>query len=345
MVPNGKSSPDALKKRSQFKSKHPLAGKEHDSKPAKQDTSQTKSEKKNAHLIDSINDFPKKIPPLFRSRMGQVPDGLIALEQQYEPQKEEQEIHPDFVQDPLEEEQCHSASPLLLQKYRGRALMLAGRTCPIHCRFCFRRHRPTLSKEQHEESLEYALDAIETDTSLREVILSGGDPLTLDDSTLGLVVQRLSALAHLERIRVHTRVPIVTPERITHSLLDNLCNSRLPTVIVLHTNHPSELDTAASQAIKALRERGVLLLHQGVLLRGLNDSAEVLNTLFKRLISLGVTPYYLHLLDPVAGSAHFSVPDEDGITLIHRLRQLLPGYMVPRLAREIPGKQSKTILA
>lgn len=243
---------------------------------------------------------------------------------------------PGFDTDPLRERAAQRA-PCLLQKYPGRALLLVTGACAIHCRFCFRRHfrgGPDCTRGQGAAD---ALARLAADTSIRELILSGGDPLLLDDPALAALVTRLETLPQLERLRLHTRVPIVLPSRVTADLCRTFERSRLQPVLVVHANHARELGPAARRALARLAEAGVTLLNQSVLLRGVNDSVPALSALSETLFACKVLPYYLHLLDRVAGAAHFDVDPGTAVSLLAGVRAELPGYLVPRLVREAAG--------
>lgn len=283
--------------------------------------------------------FPLRVPRSFVARMekGNWHDPLLL---QVLPLAKEREATPHFCQDPLHEKQTNPV-PGLLHKYHGRVLLIAASGCAIHCRYCFRRHFPYEDNTPGLLGWQPALDYIANDSSIAEVILSGGDPLILKDNLLAHLIERLAAIEHLKILRFHTRLPIVLPERITDSLVSTLTASRLRPVMVIHCNHPREIDLPVQNALSTLHRAGITLLNQFVLLCGINDSAETLITLSQQLFSLGVLPYYLHLLDPVQGAAHFSVSAEKGKQLIHRMTERLPGYLVPKLVREVPGKPAK----
>jgi EF-P beta-lysylation protein EpmB len=249
---------------------------------------------------------------------------------------------PGFSEDPLAETEA-LWEPGLLAKYAGRVLMVTTGACGVHCRFCFRRHFPYQDPAAALCLWEPALARVAADSSVREVILSGGDPLTLTDSKLQRLVDRLAELPHVARLRVHTRLPIVIPERVTDGLLACL-RGRLAAWMVVHVNHAAEIDAAVAEALGRLVDAGIPVLSQSVLLRGVNDRVEVLAELFERLADLRVVPYYLHQLDRVAGAAHFHVPEETGIELVAALRARLPGYAVPRYVREIVGEPNKRVL-
>jgi EF-P beta-lysylation protein EpmB len=250
----------------------------------------------------------------------------------------------DYTGDPLGE-QAALRAPGLLQKYHGRALLIATAACAVHCRYCFRREFPYAQQTSESSRWNEALDEIARDASLEEVILSGGDPLSLSDSRLAALTDALQGIPHVRRLRVHTRQPVVLPSRVDAGLTQWLTQLRVPVVFVLHVNHPNEIDTDVSAACARLRESGVTLLNQTVLLRGVNDDSEVLAQLSRRLFEAGVLPYYLHVLDRVRGAAHFDVPEERARLIAGELAARLPGYLVPRLAREIRGAPAKVTLS
>ncbi|MBN1240700.1 MAG: KamA family radical SAM protein, partial [Gammaproteobacteria bacterium] len=210
------------------------------------------------------------------------------------------------------------------------------------CRYCFRRHFPYGEESALQQGWEPALQRLRADTSISEVILSGGDPLSLGNRRIATLVDALAELGSVRRLRIHTRFPIVLPERVDGGLLEILERTPLASVVVVHANHANELDASVAGALGALRRAGVTLLNQAVLLRGVNDDADALAALCERVFDLGVLPYYLHLLDPVAGAAHFDVEAQRALDLHRELTARLPGYLVPRLVREIPGRPSKT---
>ncbi len=301
-------------------------------------------------------DFPVRVPRpwLGRIRRGDPADPLLA---QVLPRPAETQCVPGYSDDPLGE-RARCWAPGLLWKYQGRCLMVASPTCAVHCRFCFRRHFPFAHAA--EDPLERtargqppdlragwlpALERVRQEDSLREVILSGGDPLSLPDPLLGWLVEQLAQIPHLRRLRIHTRLPVAIPQRVTDGLLAVLTGTRLTTLVVVHTNHPQEVDPHVAASLGRLIEAGLPVLSQGVLLRGVNDHLEVLAALYERLVDLRVLPYYLHQLDPVAGAAHFEVPVAAGRGLIANLRRRLPGYAVPRYVRETPAGACKEVLA
>lgn len=287
----------------------------------------------------SAAQFPLLVPHGFVARM-RPRDPRDPLLLQVLPTPAEDRAVAGFTSDPLHERGA-LAAPGLVQKYAGRALLLVAAGCAVNCRYCFRREFPYAESGVTRAGIEAALDAIAADTSLSEVILSGGDPLLLDDDRLGELVERIEALPHVRRLRIHTRLPIVLPSRVTDALVGILRGTRLACVVVVHANHPVELDANVAAAAERLAAAGAVLLNQAVLLAGVNDSAEVLAELSERLVELGVVPYYLHLLDRVRGTAHFEVGEERARKLLDALRRRLPGYAVPRLAREVPGEPAK----
>jgi len=283
--------------------------------------------------------FPLLVPRSFVARMRpQDPRDPLLL--QVLPTAAEDRAVAGFTADPLHERGA-LAAPGLVQKYAGRALVLAAAGCAVNCRYCFRREFPYVESGATRAGVEAALGAIAADDSLSEVILSGGDPLLLDDDRLGEIVGRIESLAHVRRLRIHTRLPIVLPSRVTDALAVILRNTRLACVVVVHANHPAELDATVAAAFERLTAARAILLNQAVLLAGVNDSADVLAALSERLVEVGVVPYYLHLLDRVRGTAHFEVEEQRARNLLDALRCRLPGYAVPRLARELPDAPAK----
>jgi lysine 2,3-aminomutase len=275
-----------------------------------------------------------------RMRPGDPTDPLL---RQVLPLADEMIEVPGFTIDPVRDDLAER-HPGLLHKYDGRVLLVTTGTCAIHCRYCFRRHFPYDEAPRSLAEWQPALNAIAADESIHEVILSGGDPLTLVDATLSQLVNAIARIPHVSRLRIHTRLPIVIPERVTDDLIDILQTCQLTPIIVLHGNHANELDSHVASAIGRLAHAGVVLLNQAVLLAGVNDSVDAQAALCERLVDLRVLPYYLHQLDRVAGAAHFEVPVAEGREIIRQLRDRLPGYAVPRYATEIPGAGSKTVL-
>lgn len=248
-----------------------------------------------------------------------------------------------FSRDPVGDDAA-KLRPGLLQKYQGRTLLVTTGACAIHCRYCFRRHYPYSESPRSPEAWQPALEQIAADPTIDEVILSGGDPLTLVDSHLAELAHRIAEIDHVKRLRVHTRLPIVIPERVTDELLGWLRGTRLSPIMVVHANHPQELDEHVLHALARLVDSGIPVLNQAVLLKGVNDQIEALARLCTTLVNARVMPYYLHQLDRVAGAAHFEVPVARGRELIAELRARLPGYAVPRYVIEEAGATSKTTL-
>lgn len=230
--------------------------------------------------------------------------------------------------------------PGLLHKYQGRALLIASSACAIHCRYCFRRHFPYSENISARDHWQEAIEYIQQHPDIDEIILSGGDPLSLSDQKLSELIQQLDQIPHLKRLRIHTRMPVVLPSRITEHLIDTLHLSRLQVCVVIHANHAQEITQHEILALERL-SKAATLLNQSVLLKNVNDSVTVLKELSEKLYRANVLPYYLHMLDPVDGASHFDVDEARAINLMNQLRESLPGYLVPRLVREIPGKNSK----
>ncbi|MBX3421900.1 MAG: EF-P beta-lysylation protein EpmB [Pirellulaceae bacterium] len=231
--------------------------------------------------------------------------------------------------------------PGLLHKYVGRALLITSGACAVHCRYCFRRHFPYHQAPVGPVGWQPAIQAIDQDASITEVILSGGDPLSVVDESLSQLVEQLNTITHLHRIRIHTRFPVVIPSRVCQSMVAWIRSSRCPIYCVLHFNHPAEIDSEVKQSLRELRQAGAVLLNQSVLLRGVNDCQVVQRELCEKLVNSQVLPYYLHQLDPVRGAMHFAVSDIEAQQILTQLRSMLPGYAVPRLVRELAGHPSK----
>ncbi len=287
-------------------------------------------------------EFPVLVPQSYLARM-RPGDPLDPLLRQVLPLAEEGVDVPGFLPDAVGDESSRKA-PGLLHKYRGRALLVTTGACAIHCRYCFRRHYPYQQEPRRLDDWEPAFEALTADDSIHEVLLSGGDPLMLTDARLAALIERLEQIPHLRRLRLHSRLPIVLPDRVSDELLQLLTATRLTTVMVVHANHPQEIQLDCADALSRLVRGGIPTLNQAVLLQGINDDEEVLAELCERLIDLGVLPYYLHQLDRVAGAAHFEVPVERGRELVAALRRRLPGYAVPQYVAEIAGEAHKTPL-
>lgn len=284
--------------------------------------------------------FPVRVPPHF-FRLIRRGDPLDPLLLQVLARAEELAPMPGTSTDPLGES-GFGLSPGILRKYGSRALLLAAGSCAIHCRYCFRRHTDYGAATLPTGELETALAAIAADPGITEIILSGGDPLTLSDARLATLLTALAALPQLTSIRLHSRTLTAVPARVTPALVALLAGLGTPVVIVLHTNHAQELDPVVAAALARLRSAGAHLLNQSVLLRGINDTPTTAAAHARRLFACGVLPYYTHLLDRVAGAAHFEVPLGEALALEAALRAVLPGYLVPRFVREVPGDVAKT---
>ncbi len=283
--------------------------------------------------------FPLRVPRGFVARMrrGDPHDPLL---RQVLPLGEECLTVPGYSADPVGDRTAMVA-PGVLHKYEGRVLLTATGACAVHCRYCFRRHFDYANANPAVDQWRGALDYLAANSTVSEVILSGGDPLSLSDRRLAELVSRLEAIPHIRRLRIHTRTPVVVPARVTDVLIASVRESRFAAVIVLHVNHPNEIDHDVRAAFARLRAAGVTLLNQSVLLRGVNDSVETLAQLSETLFEVGVLPYYLHLLDKVQGAAHFDVDETHARRLWGKLNARLPGYLVPRLVRETPGAAGK----
>jgi len=295
------------------------------------------------HRADRADEaFVELITPLVESQIdSRDPDDPIARQFRVDP-REALEV-PGFDADPVGD-LAANAVPGVLHKYHGRALLVLTGACAVHCRYCFRRHFPYGDQRLDEEALERAIDYLAADPHLTEVILSGGDPLVLSSRRLANVLGRLADLSQLRRLRIHSRIPTVAPERIDARLCRALDAFPRPVTLVAHVNHPRELGEESRAAFGRLRDAGVTLLNQAVLLHEVNDGVEALAELSETLFDQGVLPYYLHQLDPVAGAAHFAVEAGVGRELIEALRARLPGYLVPRYVVEEAGEPAKTPL-
>lgn len=285
--------------------------------------------------------FPLRVPMPFISRMKKG-DPLDPLLLQVLTAKAEFDIHPGFSTDPLEEQD--NEIPSLLHKYHNRALLLVKGGCAVNCRYCFRRHFPYEDNKGNKNNWLMAVDYIKNHTELNEIIFSGGDPLMAKDHELDWLISQLEAIPHIKRLRIHTRLPVVIPERITETLCQRLASSRLQVIMVTHVNHANEIDESFTNAMQKLKLSGVTLLNQSVLLRQVNDNVTALMNLSNALFDAGILPYYLHVLDKVQGAAHFLVSDTEARQLIQQLLSKVSGYLVPKLAREIGGEPSKTLL-
>ncbi len=287
-------------------------------------------------------DFPLRVPHAFlrRMRRGDPGDPLL---RQVLPLAEETLPAEGFVADPVGDLPA-TAGTGLIHKYHGRALVVAAGTCAVHCRYCFRRHFPYADNVPDSAQRAALVAQLRRSPEISEVILSGGDPLLLSNPRLAEWLEQLAAIPQLERLRIHSRLPVVLPSRIDDELCRLLGNGRLRGVMVIHANHPQEFDAEVGEVLQGLAAAGVTLLNQAVLLRGVNDRVETLAALSETLFRNGVLPYYLHQLDRVAGAAHFEVAPATALGLLQELRMRLPGYLVPRLVREEQGRPCKTPL-
>ncbi|ELQ6225424.1 EF-P beta-lysylation protein EpmB [Cronobacter turicensis] len=285
--------------------------------------------------------FALRVPRAFAARMekGNPQDPLL---RQVLTSREEFVAAPGFTTDPLEEQ--NSVVPGLLHKYHNRALLLVKGGCAVNCRYCFRRHFPYADNQGNKRNWQAALDYIATHPELDEIIFSGGDPLMAKDHELEWLVANIESIPHIKRLRIHSRLPIVIPARITDALVRLLGETRLQVLLVNHINHAQEIDDAFRAGMTKLRAAGVTLLNQSVLLKGVNDNAATLAALSNALFDAGVMPYYLHVLDKVQGAAHFMVSDDEARAIMRELLSQVSGYLVPKLAREIGGEPSKTPL-
>lgn len=290
--------------------------------------------------ISASAHFPLRATSAYVSRIekGNPHDPLLL---QILPLGAECESPAGFTSDPLAEREFQPV-PGIVHKYDSRVLFIAATQCAINCRYCFRRHFPydehQLSRPQWQQALAY----VQENPQLNEVILSGGDPLSLSDRQLSWLVEQVASIAHIKRLRIHTRYPIILPSRVTDELICALTSTRLRVVMVVHCNHPQEIDDEVRTGISHLLKAQLTILNQTVLLRGINDKSAILASLSETLFDCGVHPYYLHLLDRVAGAAHFAVDDAEAKDVYRELLTLLPGYLVPKLVREHPREKSKT---
>ncbi|MBA2711628.1 MAG: EF-P beta-lysylation protein EpmB [Tatlockia sp.] len=292
--------------------------------------------------LDAEKQFKTRVPRGFAERMEKKnPRDPLLL--QVLAVNDELVVSDNYEVDPLVEV---TANPLqgLLHKYQGRVLLTLTGSCAVHCRYCFRRHFPYQDNNPGRNGWQAVLDYIRNDQSIVEVILSGGDPLLATDAVLSEFINQLETISHLKTLRFHTRIPVVLPERVNETFLSIMTGVKLRKVMVLHCNHAQELDAQVKMGCRNLAKAGFHLLNQTVLLKGINDKAEVLADLSESLFDCGVLPYYLHVLDKVSGAAHFDLDEESALAIHQRLQSILPGYLVPRLAREVPGKANKILL-
>lgn len=283
--------------------------------------------------------FALRVPRPFAARMAKN-DRHDPLFKQVFTNQSEFNTAADYSADPLNEHQ--NKQPGILHKYQSRLLMLIRGGCAVNCRYCFRRHFPYADNHLNRAQWQIALDYIRQDTQLNEVIYSGGDPLMAKDDFLAWLTTEIATIPHITRLRIHTRLPVVIPSRITDELIHWLTNTRLKPVMVLHINHANEIDDSVRRAMAKLKQAGVTLLNQSVLLNGINDDIELQVALSEALFASGILPYYLHLLDKVEGASHFDTPEQQARLLMAEMIKRLPGYLVPKLVREVAGQPGKT---
>mgnify|MGYP000035306508 FL=1 len=283
--------------------------------------------------------FPVRVPRPFISRMkqGDINDPLL---KQVMPLSQEFVMTEGFSADPLEEHDTVAEG--LLHKYKHRVLMIVKAGCAVNCRYCFRRHFPYQDNSPNKQRWQDTLNYISQHPEITEVIFSGGDPLMANDEHLQWLITQIEAISHVKRLRIHTRLPVVIPQRVTPELITMLKQSRLKATMVLHINHANEIDTNFINAMNLLIDARIPLFCQSVLLKGVNDSAELLCHLSEVLFDNGIQPYYLHMFDKVQGAAHFEVPEKEAIRIAKQMMEILPGFLMPKLVREIAGEANKT---
>jgi len=283
--------------------------------------------------------FPVRVPLPYIKRMtkGDIDDPLLM---QVMPLSNEFVVTDGFMADPLQEHDTVAEG--LLHKYKHRVLMIVKAGCAINCRYCFRRHFPYQENSPNKQRWQQALTYIREHVDISEVIFSGGDPLMASDEHLTWLVEQIEAIPHVKRLRIHTRLPVVIPNRITPDLVNLLSQSRLKATMVLHINHGNEIDTDVTNALELLRVARIPLFNQSVILKGINDNAKTLIALCEKAFDSGIMPYYLHLFDPVQGAAHFDVKEEIAIKIVKEMLSTLPGFLMPKLVREVAGQTNKT---
>jgi len=287
--------------------------------------------------------FQMRVPLPYISRMAKS-DPNDPLLQQILPIRQELQTFPKFSNDPLGES-SYNINSGIIHKYKNRVLLLVGSTCAINCRFCFRRHFPYTDNKMNRETWQHVLEYIRRDKNISEVIYSGGDPLAVNDQRLKWLTQSIAEISHVQLLRIHTRLPVVIPQRVTNELIEWLTMTRLKPIVVLHFNHPNEIDDHVALSIKKLKDANITLLNQSVLLKSINDNVPALKKLSEKLFHHGVMPYYLHLLDRTQGTAHFEQNLITARQLMAKLGAECSGYLVPRLVRENAGAPSKTLIS
>ena len=293
--------------------------------------------------IAAAEDFPLRVPLSFAASMekGNPDDPLL---RQVLPIKDEFFNYPGFNLDPVGDLPAVTRAGVI-HKYHGRVLLINTGSCAINCRYCFRRNFPYSDLQLSRQKEHAAIQYIHEDSAISEVILSGGDPLLLSETRFANLIQQLDNIKHLKRIRIHSRLPIVLPARISDELINTLIHSSKQIVIVVHCNHANEINSRVITACKRLRNNGIILFNQSVLLKGVNNNAAVLCELSEQLFSHGIIPYYLHVLDKATGTGHFEVSEAEALTLIKRVQATLPGYLVPKLVKEKAGAKSKQYIS
>ena len=279
-------------------------------------------------------------PYLERIEKGNPKDPLLL---QILPVQQESTQVTGYATDPLEEAESNPM-PGLIHKYKSRALLVGSGACAINCRYCFRRHFPYADNGLSNERIDQVVTYLKQQPDVNEVILSGGDPLATSDKRLEALISKLSDVPHLKRLRIHSRLPVVIPQRVTDGLVTLLSESRLKVIWVLHINHGNEIDRVVADAVRKITDKGMMVLNQSVILKGVNDNSQTLVDLSEALFDADILPYYLHAFDPVQGASHFDVSDDKAIQLWKKMQKELPGFLVPKLTREEPGKASKTLL-
>lgn len=290
---------------------------------------------------DAANLFPTVITAEMLQMANELKDSNNPVLAQFLPTQIENIESKGYQDDPVGDHQATQV-PGLIHKYHGRVLLIASGSCAVNCRYCFRRHFPYIQSFAPRNHWQASLDYIENDSSIHEVILSGGDPLTLETQNLKLLTNALQQMPHLKTLRIHSRIPVVMPERIDAEFIQWSQRLKLNKVMVLHVNHAMELGNNARQSIADLKAAGYILLNQSVLLKDINDNAEILAELSTELFKAGVIPYYLHQMDKVQNAAHFTVKEHRAIKIHQQLQKILPGYLVPKLVKELAGQSSKT---
>jgi len=296
----------------------------------------------NVALLSNFKAFPLRVPRGFADcmRAGDPNDPLL---KQVLPIQDELIDYPGYSHDPVGDLDAVAATGII-HKYHGRVLLISTGACAVNCRYCFRRNFPYAEQQLSTQKLEQAVNYVANRPEVSEVILSGGDPLLLNDDKLGQLLQRLGEIEHIRRIRIHSRIPIVLPMRITEQLLEMLSGLPQQIVMVFHANHANELSPAVGIACRELRRQGITLLNQSVLLRGVNDAGNTLCELSEKLFEFGVLPYYLHLLDRASGTGHFEIPETAAKQLLEHMQRHLPGYLVPKLVKEQAGAANKILI-